>query len=1507
MQKKGYLIPVKNDNGQYMFNENDVRNFPQLYSQYVESQIRSYDDSKEVDIDSRLHRTEDPVLSEDISKDVPETESQDSFNNREEYYDELEEIQLNEIEEAEEARRLKKEMQKKRSSQYKESQKRAERKRIESAKKAALNNADTQRKFDFERLEEEKKEEFKKTEERKKQAYDKEELQRLEQEHIKDVVKAKEHNILSQEQQSSYSSPSNTSQATLYTMNEVEDAIENKRKEEDLRKHESERYTSSQSFEQGKVDETPITKYHQSQMENFSEKSKEYYDSGSVGAHTSSPNGNNSPHQDVSSSYYEASNYQHDKEVELKRYEAQRRTSTSSSVEQSTSSPITKYHESKKKEFDNTGPVFHNRSSTVPHDYTSINSMYQNNDARKLANELTTASRFNNTLTNIVCTGSNIMESSSHPSHANSSYGSVVSRPIPRSNGNSYVPIIKSSKSSISGIPYNQINYDILSRTCKGTAPIEILKGNPSTNQRVLDMAKGIYTDFSNKTDESSFSRNTFGANLTNMNYSSHMYRNDVNTMQHSMVVGNFQKRAFVNGMGFATSVAMFVAQPATNNVRELDAYKGYQTVALYGRPAMHLIGQSSAKSMIKHQLHEYANLYSSSNRLTNSYLRRNQIIGRNDIGIRFGSVSDFTNSMRLFDKYGIQRGFGPLSKMTESHLKKAILNLDGLYSKDDIWILKQALQMRPTTKALSVNQAFKRKTMRSFKSIGMRMIRGIDAVDGAMMIIRSTKSAHYAAKASFKAVYYAGRIPMVTSTKVATGISKLAMKNSTISNTVHMARARANIATSKLASTKVGRVTSNAHLTARKAKVNVSFKADRFRKWKLEDAPLARLKQVHRNLSKKFNNTLLGKGINIIKEPFRLFNSAVHSVKSAFNLLFKKILLGVGGVLLFILVVAAVADVIAIASSSVFSFFKNADGEDVDDVQDSLAMQTVNEVLTPLIEDWQADMKDEVNRTPEGVNNYLNEPITSYDRVYIQYYDADGNEVGYIDNTKQILSMATVMFMDNPDVGKFQSYVERIWKDSHVGLYDDKKRYSTQQSDVYYCSGCMTRYYSCTDTTIKHEVDNHAIGGCTKKITKIPITKEIFDEATYTYVTIETGEYKDEVSYYCPADNPQNEEDKQIHEETYCPGHVDIYVKAQIYTFNEEGFDECVETIFDVDSFSFDNYLTYIGDKYWEGWNEENQEYARHLFSMDWQEMYGVSFNGLGLSDDEIGDLIGDFPLYEANEIRQRIVSFALSLVGKIPYVYNGTEDRLISSGLHTGIDCSGYVCYVYGQVTGDYLGKTTAAYLKKLGKNATENPRPGDILVKNDAFGTSTSSTNHAGIFVREEGDFIYYVHCSSSNNGVVVSKMSKAKAFGPNGYWKYVRSVLGEEGDSSDTSFTKEELELFQRVVWAETGSSSKVGSVNVATVILNRLTNRNFPNNLTDILTKPNQFAKPKQGNIPNLTKLAVLEAINNRSSADKKVLFFCNHSLMSDEKNKEWKNTYKFLFEDEIGHSFYTFK
>ena len=89
---------------------------------------------------------------------------------------------------------------------------------------------------------------------------------------------------------------------------------------------------------------------------------------------------------------------------------------------------------------------------------------------------------------------------------------------------------------------------------------------------------------------------------------------------------------------------------------------------------------------------------------------------------------------------------------------------------------------------------------------------------------------------------------------------------------------------------------------------------------------------------------------------------------------------------------------------------------------------------------------------------------------------------------------------------------------------------------------------------------------------------------------------------------------------------------------------------------------------------------------------------------------------------------------------------------------------------------------------------------------------------------------------------------------------------------------------------------MSKVNVANVIFNRVISEEFDDSITEVVTKPNQFAYGRN-NISESTILAVEYAFLNEDTTDGALFFHSNSK--TDTFNKA-----EYVFTDDCGHHFY---
>ena len=281
----------------------------------------------------------------------------------------------------------------------------------------------------------------------------------------------------------------------------------------------------------------------------------------------------------------------------------------------------------------------------------------------------------------------------------------------------------------------------------------------------------------------------------------------------------------------------------------------------------------------------------------------------------------------------------------------------------------------------------------------------------------------------------------------------------------------------------------------------------------------------------------------------------------------------------------------------------------------------------------------------------------------------------------------------------------------------------------------------------------------------------------------------------------------------------------------------------------------------------------------------------------------IVDNALDKVSGNRKTIIKTAVSLLGRIPYLWGGKPKKagydtdwwsFNSKGKQLGLDCSGFVEWTYWTAGFD---KDTYSKLCSTGassKNAEpidqDDLLPGDLGLFYDG-GSGGGSTNHVGIYL---GDG-YYIHCSSSKNGVVIGRV---------GFHVFRRVPGVDDAEiqptkvhySQSVEFNDDDVELMAKTIWHEVGGEGLNSWIAVGEVIMNRLFSDQFSyaHTLKDVIYAPHQFSgnseivkmKPSEKcyDVARAILSGQLRIFNNRN-----VLFFRNPGKGN---NSDW-GSFKF--------------
>ena len=281
-----------------------------------------------------------------------------------------------------------------------------------------------------------------------------------------------------------------------------------------------------------------------------------------------------------------------------------------------------------------------------------------------------------------------------------------------------------------------------------------------------------------------------------------------------------------------------------------------------------------------------------------------------------------------------------------------------------------------------------------------------------------------------------------------------------------------------------------------------------------------------------------------------------------------------------------------------------------------------------------------------------------------------------------------------------------------------------------------------------------------------LPAADEAGQESLASSETIQSG----------PLAETQAEESgsaDEAEEEKECKGHIDLTIHATIIGLNETG-----TNLFRLDekSRSEEEYTDT-----WKGWSMLRKRYVQTLMDQDWYDLYGLRVPASlyiqnPLTAAEIRYYMNMMPEDTAEE-RKALVKLALESVGCIPYYWGGKPSGpgYEANGFGTlinpdengrslrGLDCSGWISWLYWTALGRHLPYESTAGLYALGRQVDRSElKPGDYIVR-------TGDDAHVCLFLAWAPDGTMYVihERGSSSNNVIVSNIDL--------YWPYYRNLL------------------------------------------------------------------------------------------------------------------------------------
>lgn len=273
--------------------------------------------------------------------------------------------------------------------------------------------------------------------------------------------------------------------------------------------------------------------------------------------------------------------------------------------------------------------------------------------------------------------------------------------------------------------------------------------------------------------------------------------------------------------------------------------------------------------------------------------------------------------------------------------------------------------------------------------------------------------------------------------------------------------------------------------------------------------------------------------------------------------------------------------------------------------------------------------------------------------------------------------------------------------------------------------------------------------------------------------MSLEESSVTDSTSEATPADAAVSDTTQETKEElTDCPGHVDLIIHMKIIGLDEKN------SLFEIDTIGGDK--TNFEEDGWQGWNQYTKASARLLSSQDWFGKYGLTVSSISarnpLTEEEIEAYMTQLPP-DLSQTRKDIIRFALNSVGRVPYYWGGkpTAPNYASNSfgvlvtpdykgrVYKGLDCSGWINWVYWSVTGRRLPYESTSGLAVTGTRIQRNElQPGDIIVR-------TGADAHVIMFLGWTADGkIRCIHESSAAVNNVTVAVRDAN-------WQYYRKLV------------------------------------------------------------------------------------------------------------------------------------
>ncbi len=360
-----------------------------------------------------------------------------------------------------------------------------------------------------------------------------------------------------------------------------------------------------------------------------------------------------------------------------------------------------------------------------------------------------------------------------------------------------------------------------------------------------------------------------------------------------------------------------------------------------------------------------------------------------------------------------------------------------------------------------------------------------------------------------------------------------------------------------------------------------------------------------------------------------------------------------------------------------------------------------------------------------------LPESLQEFKGVKLTFTNGDGAVIWDSSNIKDIMAMTSVYHYYGrlQTWEEIQNYAMALWEASHS--------YSYTVSPVYYCQGCiengLLQEEEATGSDAQETVLTATLSGALKekedgtlilegKDGGPGIDQETLRELEEQVLSGQEEEDR-ELQGEDSEENISGEAKEEIGGPLICTGHMDLSVVIRMAGLTEQN------GLYTLDEAGNSGISPEDG---WPGWNEETRAYVASLEEKDWMAEYGLEVEGMILRNpltsaelDYYMNLAGP----GLSEERRQIIYCALTSVGKIPYYWGGKPSARgyegngfgtvvspdVDGRFFKGLDCSGWISWVYWSATGNRLAGESTSRMISCGTGITkEELQPGDICIR-------------------------------------------------------------------------------------------------------------------------------------------------------------------------------------------------